>query len=150
MANVNGVNYAKTIAVPATKINQGELNGRVKVLKEKYSLSAALTAADVILCPKLPAGALVLDAYIRSGDMGGTGQFSVGYLANGTDAADADGFINNVDAGDAAAFKRVTGDAAETGILKRFASETQVSITVEETTTAISGDVEIVIFFVLA
>lgn len=150
MANLNGINYAKTIAVPATKINQGELNGRVKVLKEKYTLSAAVAADDVILCPKLPAGALVLDAYCRIGDMGGTGIFSVGYLANGVDSADADGFINQIDAGDAAAFTRVTGNAAETGILKRFSVETQVAITCEEITVATSGDIELVIFFVLA
>jgi len=154
MATVNSINYEKTVAVPATKVSQGETNGRVKVLKDKYTLSAALTAADIIACTKLPAGALVLDAYIRSADMGGTGQFSVGYLANGTDDADPDAFVNNVDAGDANAFARNGADAAaaaaETGILKRFSVETQVSITVEETTTATSGDVEIVIFFVLA
>lgn len=154
MATVNSINYAKTIAVPATKINQGELNGRVKVLKDKYTLSAALTAADIIACTKLPAGALVLSAYIRSGDMGGTGQFSVGYAANGTDAADPDAFVNNSDAGDANSFTRngasAAAAAAETGILKRFDVETQVTITVEETTIATTGDVEIVIEYVLA
>lgn len=150
MATVNSINYALTVAVPATKINQGELNGRVKVLKDKYTLSAAVTAADIIACTKLPAGALVLDAFIRSGDMGGTGQWSVGYAANGVDAADPDAFINNSDAGDAASYTRATGDAAETGILKRFSVETQVTITCEETTTATTGDVEIVILYVLA
>lgn len=145
----NGINYAKTIAVPAEKVDPGEINGRVKVLQEKFSLSAALTINSTIACPKLPVNAKPLRAFIRSSDMGGTGQFSLGYLANGVDSADTDAFVAACDAGDAAALTHNTGLAAEAGILKRFSVETQVVITVLEATTATSGDVEIVIEYVI-
>ena len=154
MTEVNSINYAKSVAVPVVKANPGETNGRVKCLFDKYTLAAAITAADIINCSKLPVGAKVLSAEIRSDDMGGAGQFSVGYADNGVDDADADAFVNNVDAGDANAFARNGSDAAaalaESGIYKRFTAETQVTITCEETTTAITGSIYLAIRYVLA
>jgi hypothetical protein len=146
MAIVNGINYAKTIAVPAEKADPGEIGGRIKVLQEKYSLSAALSLNDEIDGPKLPIKAKVLDAYMKIDDMGGTGIFSLGHRANSSDSEDADAFVAAADAGDAAAFTRAAGEA---GILKQFNEETQVYATVTEATTATSGDVEYVVIYVV-
>lgn len=48
MATVNGVNYAKKVAVPSQKSNPGEAAGSGFVAYEEYVATAAMTAADII------------------------------------------------------------------------------------------------------
>lgn len=70
----------------------------------KYTLAANPTAADIIKFCKVPAGAVVLGGWLRGEDID-TGtealDIDIGWAANGTEAADPDGFGN---------FGVITGD----------------------------------------
>jgi len=129
MANFNGVNYAKTIAVPAQKANPGEINGRVKWLHESYTCVANVYAiGDIILGPKLPAGAKVIDALVRSPSLGTTGIIDLGFAAS-TDldgtaiTADPNGLVSGADAGGQAVHKKMSTEA---GFMQDFGAEAQV------------------------
>ena len=78
--------------------------GTVAVAQGVYEIAANPTAADIIELFRLPAGAVVFDGAVRGDDID-TGtealDFDIGWAANGTDAADPDGFGN---------FGVVTGD----------------------------------------
>lgn len=129
MANFNGSNYAKTIAVPSQKANPGELNGRVKWLYETYTCVADVYAiGDQILGPKLPAGAKVVDALIHSDSLGTTGILDLGWVASedidgNTVAADPNGLISGADAGGQAVHKKMSTEA---GFMQDFGIETQI------------------------
>lgn len=60
MANFDGVNYAKTVAVPSVKISSGLVKGELWVAYDEYTTLANFTTADVIRTAiKIPAGAKV-------------------------------------------------------------------------------------------
>lgn len=152
MASYNGENYAKVyVTKPASKADRGELPGNVRCIKEKYTLLTGVTygTSDEILGPKLPPGALVLDAFLKIGATGATGIFELGHLAS-ADASIArndDAFVLGADAGVGADLTR--GAAANTGILARFAEEVQLLVTASEATPSMAGDVdlELVLFY---
>ena len=101
MAEYKGSNATNIAA--GKKIWGGEINGRVKVLHEKITLTGDLAVNDTILGPKLPANAMVVDAYVRiPATLGATGIVSLGHGAS-VDASgaaitlDADAFVAAAD-----------------------------------------------------
>lgn len=139
MAEYNAVNYAaQYVAKPSEKVPPGEFHGRRRVLRDEYVLvgetsSVGLNATDTILGPKLPAGARVLDAWVKvDKSVGATGIFDLGYAANGVDVLDADAFVTGADAGGQAAFERACDGQVNAGIDKKFTVETQLLVTCTE------------------
>lgn len=105
------------------KVDPGEYNGHKKVLFEDYTFVAEASSADILKLGKLPKGARVLSATLKSPDLGGTGTIDVGTLANDEgDAADQDGFIAAADASGQAV--QQAGSGANIG--KKFSGETVV------------------------
>lgn len=149
MATVYGVNNTKKyITNPIEKVQAKEDGGKVRVAYDSYVFpAAAFASGDVINLMKLPKGAKVVDAIVKSPSLGTTGIFDLGYLANGVDVADTDAFVLAADAGGQAAFKRMSTEA---GSFKEFSVETQVALTSTEITTAAAGLViEVAVFYVL-
>lgn len=73
MAAFNGVNYARTIAVPVVKIPPGEIKGEIKVSYDEYTTLANLGAADTINTGiVVPAGARVKAVTVVNPTNGGT------------------------------------------------------------------------------
>lgn len=71
--------------------------GALKVAWGTYTLAANPTAADIIQFCRVPQYATVLGGYLMGADIDtGTEAFDmdIGWAANGTDAADPDGFGN--------------------------------------------------------
>lgn len=88
MAAFNGVNYARTIAVPVVKIPPGEIKGEVLYAYDEYTSLANLGAADTInLGIVIPAGARVISVTVKSPTNGGT--MSLGTAAAATKYASA-------------------------------------------------------------
>lgn len=138
MADLYASNYTKVyVNKPSEKAGKGEYNGHVKVLYDEYVVPTAneLGTSDVLYFGKLPAGARVLGGKVKMQASGATGIFDIGYLANGVDAADPDGFAASVDPGAAAVLQELNGAA----IGKKFTVETTVVVDVSEVT-ADSGD----------
>jgi len=143
MATLNGANYAKSVASPKAKIENGEQFGKVHMLREQYDLDDAgvvIALNDVILGPKIPKGARVLSAEVKiSASMGTGGIFDLGYLVSddAVEAADLDAFVQQADAGGQAVLQRHALGAA--GIDKKFAAEVQTQLKCTEATTNITG-----------
>jgi hypothetical protein len=73
------------------------MGGNLKVAWGTYTLAANPTAADIIEFCRVPAYATVLGGYLMGADIDtGTEAFDmdIGWAANGTEAADPDGFGN--------------------------------------------------------
>ena len=147
MATLYGENADKILVdVPSQNIPSSD-NGRKRSLYDKFSLSADLSAADVILMgSKIPAGARVLDAKIKF-DALGAGTLDVGWQASaeGNEAADPDGLIDGAAVTSAGS---VRADA-EAGVMKKFSEAVQPIVTVATDNSATSGDIEIYIDYVL-
>ena len=151
MAEYKGSNATNIAA--GKKIWGGEISGRVKVLHEKITLTGDLAVNDTILGPKLPANAMVVDAYVRiPATLGATGIVSLGHGAT-VDASgaaitlDADAFVAAADGGGAASMTRISTEA---GLLKRFYAETDIFATCTEVTASGTGKViEFVVMFVI-
>lgn len=136
MATLTGSRAASTFPVGSA----GQANV-LHVAYGTYTLAANPTANDVIEFCKLPAGATVIGGFLQGADIdSGTETFDIdiGWAANGTDAADPDGFGNfGVLSGDATAerlpvagiyvpFVNIIQDSG----FKTFAAETKVIGTV--------------------
>jgi len=110
-----------------------------------FTLAAELLITETIAMFKLPSGSRVLDCRLIAPSDGTTGQLDVGWIANGVDAADDDGFIEGATAG---ATGGDTGAAAvdskmpatRPGWNKKFGAETEIQITALEATTASNTD----------
>lgn len=129
MATLNGKNYKKVyVDKPSQKADKGEYNGHVKTLYDEITLAGDLGLGDEILLGKLPVGARVLSAVVKSPSLGSTGILDLGYKANGVDVEDQDGFVAAADAGGQAVQANGTGVA----IGKKFDAETTVFAKVTE------------------
>jgi hypothetical protein len=156
MATLYGVNATKRLANPATLEAQGEKNSPIKVAFDQYTLTAALAQNDVIKLMKLPAGARVLDVVLNmsaSLDASG-GTVDVGWEANSVDAADADGFMDDVVATAAATFMMSDDEGTRPGMFKQFSplgGETQVTITADAAggLDATSGTISLAVYYVI-
>ena len=71
--------------------------GTVKFAYGTYEIAANVEDGDIFEMCRVPAGALVVDGFVRADDLD-TGtealDMDIGWAANGTDAADPDGFGN--------------------------------------------------------
>lgn len=127
-----------------------------------YNMTAAASANDVIEFCKLPAGATVIGGYLQGADIDtGTETFDIdiGWAANGTDAADTDGFGNfGVLSGDATTERLpVAGiyvplvNVIQDSGYKTFAAETKVIGTVIAAAQAGgTGVLKVVVFYTMA
>ncbi len=155
MATVYGVEATKAYnSNPVTKISKGEFNGRVQMLRDSYTFSADLASADIIkLGGKLPAGARVVDAFIKWADLDASGgTIDVGWAASveGNEAADADGFFANLDVTSAGAARLSdSSHYANAGMLKEFSESVQVQAVIDGDTDATSGSIELVLYYVV-
>jgi len=114
MATVSATRALASVALPS----RPGLNFTYGV----YECATNLEATTVIEFCRLPAGAIVVDGFIRGDDLEGGAalseelDFDIGYAANGAVAADPDAFGNlGVTTGDA-----VAGVRPEAGINYRF------------------------------
>lgn len=151
MATLNGENAALINADASSKAAVGDQGGRVRMLKDKFSLTGDLSLNDIIqMGGKLPQGASVVDV-ILSWDALGAGALDVGWAdgAGGLESADADGFLAAVAVTSAGLAKMSDTDEAVPGYLKDFDEEVQVQIQVQTDTSATSGDIELVVLYVV-
>lgn len=103
MATLNMDNYS-SIQDSEKKIGPAKQNGRVKCLIDEITLAADVAANDELLMSKLPETAVILDAYIKSGNLGTQGKFDLGLkahqLLDGSQVAeDQDSLVFDADAG---------------------------------------------------
>ena len=98
---------------------------------------------------KLPKGARVLDAVLVTDDLGTTGTLDVGWEATADEVADPNGFLNAIDVNSAAAINKMSTTAGYPGMLKQFSAEAQISITASQATTATTGTIELVVYYVV-
>ena len=126
-----------------------------------YTLAANPTAADIIEFCRVPAGATVIGGFLQGADIDTgieTFDIDIGWAANGTDAADVDGFGNfGVLTGDAVTeFKPVAGiyvpfvNIIQDSGFKKFAAETKIIGTVNAAAaTGGTGLLKVVVFYVM-
>ena len=140
MAASYGVNA--TLIRNSNKAKVGEVNGHKKILFDQIVGERAVYAiGDTIdIGAKLPKGARVLSARVKSASLGTTGIFDFGYKASEeatpVEAADPDGFLVGADAGGQAVSPTATGEGAGAAIAKKFDSAVQPQIIFTEATTA--------------
>jgi hypothetical protein len=157
MATLTGTKAAAGAVVPGLPIPAGVPG----IAWGYYNVATAPSAADVINICKLPAGATVVLGFVQAADLDTnateTLDIDVGWLGNGTDAADADGFGNfGVLTGDAVSeFRPVAGiflpftNIIQDSGYKTFAAETTVTITFTGApATLTAGYIKVVIFYV--
>lgn len=156
MATLTGARAASNFPVPSISSTQGVL----QVAWGIYNLAANPSQNDVIEFCKVPAGATVIGGFLQGADIDtGTEAFDIdiGWAANGTDAADTDGFGNfGVLSGDTTTerlpvagiyvpFINVIQDSG----YKTFAAETKIIGTVNAAANAGgTGVLKVVVFFV--
>lgn len=157
MATLTGTNAAAGAPVPGLPVPAGVLG----VAWGYYNVATAPSAADILEICKLPAGATVIGGFIQAADLDTnateTLDIDVGWAANGTDAADPDGFGNfGVLTGDAVAeFRPVAGiflpftNVIQDSGYKTFAAETKVTITFTGApATLTAGYIKVICFYV--
>lgn len=156
MATLTAARAAASAPTPGLPIPAGTLG----VAYGEYNFTVAPGAADVIKMCKLPAGATVIDGFLAAADLDtGTETLDLdcGWLGNGTDAADPDGFGNfGVLSGDATTerfpvagirvpFVNIIQDSGH----KTFAAETTVTVTVTAAANAGgTGMLKVVVYYV--
>ena len=154
MADFYGVNNTKQYQnVPSEMIPIGEQAGRLRVAYDKISLSEAI-AGDVLHMMKIPKGARVLDVICKFADLDSNsdGTLDIGWAASSdaVEAADADGFFNELAVHAAACKGMVANGASVPGHLKKFDAEVEVQIVPGAgAADATSGDIELVVLYVI-
>lgn len=140
MTNLSGNNYALEIASPQLKIEDGGVFGKVHNLRESYTISAALADGDLIYGPKLPKGAVVIDAKLHiSATLGTGGILTLGHLVgdSGVESEDLDAFVPATDGGGQAALGRMAASSA--GLYKKFAEAVRIVADCTEASSVTSG-----------
>lgn len=156
MATLTGSRAASTFPVGGA----GQANV-LHVAWGTYNLTANPTAADVIEFCKVPAGATVIGGYFQGADIDtGTEELDIdiGWAANGTDAADPDGFGNlGVLTGDVSVHLPVAGiyvpfvNIIQDSGYKTFAAETKIIGTVNvDAQAGGTGVLKVVVFYTMA
>lgn len=152
MATKYGVNATKRANQTIADLeSQGEKNSPIKLAYDSYTLTADLSAGDVIKLMKLPAGARVLNVWLYFDAMG-AGTVHVGWEANSVDAANSSGFLSSVAVTSAGAQDMQGDQPTVAGIFKQFSplgGETQVSLTIATDTSATSGSYKVGIAYVI-
>ena len=154
--------FTATRAASTFPVYQGSGSGMMAAAYGTIEVAANPVAADIYQMCRLPARAVVLGGRIYSDDLDTNGTESldldVGWEANGTDAADPDGFGNlGVQGTDTVAgikpesgYNFALGGVLGTDGPKAFAAETIVSITcVATAATFAAGTLSLVVYYVV-
>ncbi len=152
MTDFYGANNTLTRNVPREMIGVGDYAGRVRSSYDSYTFAAVLTTSDSLKMMLIPQGARVVDLHVRSDDLGTTGLLNIGWdaSADGGEAADADGFFAALDVKAAAIHTSILHAATSpAGLFKKFTEPVRVAIVPTENTTATSGDIELLLMYVL-
>jgi hypothetical protein len=154
MATVYGVNATKrdNSSVPALE-NQGEKNSPLKVAYDEYTLTAAMAQNDIIKLMKLPAKARVINVLVYFDALdAAAGTLDIGWEANASDSADADGFFAALAVTSAGAQDMQGDQPTRPGVFKQFADyETQISATVTHSggLDATSGSLKVCVLYTI-
>lgn len=148
-----------TRAAAAFPVYEGKGGGAVNAAWGTYAVAANPTAADLLNACKVPEGATVIGGYIQGDDLDTnateTLDIDAGWLANGDEVADPDGFGNfGVQTGDvsvhmpvAGLFLPLAGVLASAGP-KTFNAETTIALTfIAAAATFAAGQVTVVVFY---
>ena len=88
MAQYKGVNYADTQVTPIEQIEQGQYNVPAFHILDQFVLTADLASTDTILVGgPIPEGAVLLDAKVVTGALGGSAALNFGYQAGAAQPA---------------------------------------------------------------
>lgn len=143
LTTVLGTNVTLKEAEPKSQIDASQEYGRVRVLYDSYSVDAAdeFGTSGLIRLFKLPKGARLLDFEVSMPASGASGIFDIGWAASddGTEAADADGIISQVDPGNAAVDRQAMLSTVD-GYMKKFEAEVEVQADCTEATADAGGD----------
>lgn len=140
MANINAVNKALRASVPSQKVASGEYNAYSSFAYDEVTLAAELAVNDTITTGiKIPKGARIIAAGIKSPSLGATGILSLGTVVDGAllSTGDADSLLAIADAGGQAVVAGI--DAASVDHLKEQTSDVVVYATCTEITAAGTG-----------
>lgn len=156
MATLTGPRAAANFPVPGLP-DQGALG----VAWGYYNVASAPSAADIIEMCKLPAGATVIGGFLQATDLDSNANETIdldcGWLANGVEVADPDGFGNfGVLSGDAVAeFRPVAGiylpfvNVIQNSGFQTFTNQTTVAVTVTAAAATLNaGYLKVVVFYV--
>jgi hypothetical protein len=148
LTTVSAVNRTLVESVPSNKLDITSNYGRIRVLYDSYTVATAdeFGTSGLIRLFTIPKGARVLDFEVSAEASGATGIYDLGWAAseeldsNGVavEAADPDGFIQQVDPG-AAAINRQVMPSTRPGYMKKFAAAVEVQADFTEAT-ADAGD----------
>lgn len=142
MATFNAAGYAQSQVDGPSKADPGLKNARVKTIIDEYTLLADLAVDDVIQSFSIPAKAKVINAYIAlPASLGGSCTLDLGWLASEDDdiseAADADGFLDGIDATSATKHEMPT---TRPGYHKRFAKPVQIQVQAKAVSSSATGE----------
>lgn len=139
MATLYGVNHTKKyIDNPAEKVIAKQELGKSRWVYDSVVLAAELAVNDIVKLMKLPKGAKILNAIVKSPSLGTTGILDLGIEANGVEAADQDFFVASADAGGQAVQKSAHASLAA-GTFAELSAETQVVLKCTEASDAGTG-----------
>lgn len=151
-----------TRAASTFPVFQSHASGLLCVAYGTYEIAANVEDGDIFEMCKVPAGAVVLDGVVYAEDLDTnateTLDLDVGWAANGTEAADADGFGNlGVWTGDAVAGYKPEvgnrypfGNVLFTGGPKSFTNETTIQVEANAAAaTGGTGTLTVVVYYVV-
>lgn len=147
-----GVNHTLAYSTtPSAKFGLGEMGGRVRVLFDSFTVTAALLTTDTLQMGKIPKGARVLDFVINSPDLGGTGTMNIGWAAGAgaVEAANATGFYSALDISGQAVVASLSETASAAGLHKKFTEEVPVQLVPAANFSATSGTLSIAVYYVI-
>lgn len=136
---------------PSDRLDAAKRGGVKRSVYATYVVGAddEIGSDGVIEMCKIPKGAYISNAHINIPASGATGQFDVGWAANGDLSADQDALFAGLDPGDAAVDADMDKDAA-LGYMQKLADEATIQLTCLEATADAGGDtIELEIEYVL-
>lgn len=153
MATLKGVNKTKIDAKPAQLAESGQHGGVVKSIYDTYELTADTTGGTDTLemGGKIPAGARVIDVRVMFDDLDGSGgTLDIGWKAGDSaiEAADADGFMDDVDVSSAGSLSMFEDKSSRPGFQKVFTESVQTVIAFDGDCDATSGTIHLEILYV--
>ncbi len=152
MATVYGVNATLRNNVPKAEMGVGEAGGRVRLAYDSYTAAGAIALNDIVVMgPKIPKGARMIDGWIKHADLGTVGTLDLGWAASddGLEAVNATGFISAEDVHTAADIVKATDNqAAPAGVGKKLLAEVQPIVTASAATD-VAGAFSTFIFYIV-
>jgi hypothetical protein len=142
MSTFNAAGYAQSQANGPAKADPGRKNARIKTIIDEYTLLADLAVNDTIESFKIPANSRVIGAHVGLPvSLGGTCSLDLGWKASEdddvTEAADADGFIDGVDATSTA---EQSMPPTRPGYHKLFEKAVQIEMTAKAVSSSATGE----------